>query len=512
MARAGRTGNNRHRALTSIDSADRMGRMREVMNKFIPRSVLGVPLLLSLSLAGCGSVNSLKDTFFGGDTTPKPGQAGYVTGFIGGAVADEPRAALIGREVLSAGGTAGDAAVAMGLALSVTLPSRAGLGGGGVCIAYGADPSTTSNGGVPQSVSFAPLAPGGGSAGGDRPAGLPLMARGLYLLHARYGVLPFGTLVKRAEDLAHFGVPTSRALVKDLNLVAGPLFADPAARGVFSRNGTPLAEGQPLVQPELAGTLAQIRLSGPGDLYQGGLAHRLIDASRQAGGALTADQLRNALPGLAAPIMLKYRNDNVAFAAPPTDGGVAAAAAFAALMRNPSDLAGAEARSLAAAARFRAGGGDGQAIAEATDLPPGSLPSLPASTTFGAVDKAGNAVICASTMGNLFGTGRLLQGLGFLQSASPAALPSPLLSVGLAWNPRDHGFHAAAGGSGQAGAAIAAAAGLMNALNSGQPMAAPVPDPGRANVMVCAGLLPGRESSCAMASDPREAGLTATGG
>ena len=484
--------------------------MRRVMNGFIARSLMGVPLVFSLTLTGCGTVNSLKQSLLGGDTGPKPGQQGFVQGFIGGTVADEPRAALVGREILSAGGSAGDAAVAMGFALSATLPSRAGLGGGGVCIAYGADPGS-SNGGVPQSVSFAPLAPGG-SMGGDRPAGLPLMARGLFQLHARYGVLRFETLVAKAEELAHFGVPASRAFVKDLGLVSGPLFADPAARAIFSHGGTPLSEGQPLVQPELAGTLAQIRLAGVGDLYQGGLARRLIEASRQAGGPLSLEQLRGALPGLAPAIMVAYHDDKVAFSAPPTDGGLAAAAAFSALVRNPSDLDGATARSLAAAARFRAGGADAQAVLQATDLPSAALPSLPASTSFGALDRNGNAVMCAVTMGNLFGTGRVLQGLGFLQSASPASLPPPLLSVGLAWNPREHAFHAAAGGSGQAGAPIAVAAGLMNALNSGKPMSAPLPDPGRANVMVCPGLLPGRESTCAIATDPRGSGLAVTGG
>ena len=484
--------------------------MRRVMNGFIARPLLGVPLLMSLALSGCGTMNSVKNSLFGGDTGPQPGQPGYVAGFLGGTVADEPRAALAGREILSGGGSAGDAATAIALALSVTLPSRAGLGGGGVCIAYGADTST-SNGGVPQSVSFVPLAPTS-SAGGDRPAGLPLMARGLFQLHARYGALPFETLVKKAEDLAHFGVPASRALVKDLTLVAGPLFADPAARAIFSRGGSPVSEGQPIVQPELAGTLAQLRLSGVGDLYQGGLSHRLVEASRQAGGPLTPEQLRGALPGLAPAIVLTYRNDSVAFSAPPSDGGVAAAAAFSSLMRDPSNLDAAAARSLAAAARFRAGGADALAVVQAADLPATALPSLPASTSFGAVDRNGNAVMCAVTMGNLFGTGRVLQGLGFLLSASPASLPAPLLSVGLAWNPREHAFHAAVGGSGQSGAAIAVAAGLMNALNTGKPMSVPVPEPGRANVMVCGGLLPGRESSCGIATDPREAGLAATGG
>lgn len=487
------------------DSANRMDRMRRVISGIIARSLICV----ALGLAGCGAIERVEKTLFSGDTAPKPGQQGFVEGFIGGTVADEPRAAQVGREVLSAGGSAGDASVAMAFALSVTLPSRAGLGGGGVCVAYAAG-SGSVNHGVPESVSFIPLAPRGGG-GGDRPAGLPMMARGLFLLHARYGVLPFETLVGTAENLARTGVPASRALVRDLNLVSGPLLADAGARQVFSRGGVPLAEGQVMVQPELTGTLAHIRLAGVGDLYQGILAGRLADASQRAGGALTTEQLRRALPGFLPAIVSDYKGEKIAFAAPPSDGGLAAAAAFAALTRNPGDLGGATARSLAVAARFRANGGDPRAILTTNDLPAAALPPLPASTTFGAVDRNGNAVMCAATMGNLFGTGRLLPGLGFLLSASPASLPAPLLSVGLAWNPRENAFHAAAGGSGQAGAGVAAAVGLMNALESGKPMSVPVPEPGRANVMTCAGLLPGRPGSCGFATDPRDAGL-ATGG
>ena len=66
---------------------------------------VGLPLLLGLSVAGCSVFNSANNLLFGKPSGPQPGQPGYVKGFIGEVVADEPRAALAGRDVLSGGAT-----------------------------------------------------------------------------------------------------------------------------------------------------------------------------------------------------------------------------------------------------------------------------------------------------------------------------------------------------------------------------------------------------------------------
>jgi len=468
-----------------------------------PMMRLAVPLVLGGMVTACSMLTSVKQTMFGGGATP--GQQGYVKGFLGEVVADEPRAALAGREVLSSGGDAADAAVAIGLSLAVTLPSRAGLGGGGACVAYIADPKGPGNG-VPEAILFVPP-PVRSVGGGDRPAAVPMLARGLFLLHARHGRLPFESLLAKADDLARRGVPVSSALARDLVLVAGPLFADPAARAAFGRGGVPLTEGQTLLQPQLAATLAELRVSGVGDMYQGVLARRIEQVSPSAGVAIGFADLRAALPSVSVPVIVPFGDDKVAF--PPTDGGVGAAAALMALKSQPADLQAAWMRSLAAAARWRAGGANSDQVLNGELAAPAAVPLYPASTTFATLDPNGNAVVCALTMNNLFGTGRMVPGFGFLAAASPAAVTPPLLAPGLAWG--GHAFHAEAGGSGQAGAALAAAVALANSLRSGQPMQSLVPEPGRANVISCARYLPGSESSCAAAADPRETGL-ATGG
>ena len=463
---------------------------------------------LTMFNASCGTLSSINPF---ASTKPPVGQPGHVQGFLGAVVADEPRAAVIGRDVLSLGGNAADAATAVGLALTVTLPSRASLGAGGACLAFSPGAKSV-NGGVPQAIMFLPRQPAQEGVGADRPAALPMLARGLYLLHARYGNRPFESLVVPAERMARFGIPVSRALANDLSVVAAPLLADPGAAAVFSHNGAILKEGDALVQVDLGATLTQLRVAGVGDLYQGTLARRLARASTLVGGPMTFDDLRRALPTLVDPLIEPWHGgDKVAFLPPPADGGLAAAAAFETLRQHANDLSGAAARALAVAARWRQGGVTAESLLKTADLPEAGLPALPASTTWATLDRDGNAVVCGASLDNLFGTGRIVPGLGFLLAASPASVPPPFYAAALAWNANLQAFRAEVGGSGQAGAPLAVAAAMANTLRSGAPMPAAVPDPGRANVVGCAGYLPGEEGTCRYATDPRGAGLAVGG-
>ncbi len=465
----------------------------------------GVLLTGALSATGCSGLNSVKNTFFGGGVTTNP-QPQRIAGFIGAVVAEEPNAALRGREVLANGGSAADAAVAMGFSLAVTLPSRASLGAGGACLAY--NPARSGpGGGAPEAIMFTSRAPQGANPNSDRPAGVPMMARGLFALYARYGgKLPFEQLIGPAEQQARLGVTVSRAFARDLAAVGAPLLADPNARSVFGPGGVTLAEGSRMVQPDLGGTLAQLRVQGVGDLYTGALARRLEQATPLAGGALTLADLRAAIPDVANPLSLSAGNDVAAFLPPPADGGLAAAAAFQVLRQNPAALQQANDRALAVAALWRAAGGDPRAVL-AAQAPAATLPALPASTSFLALDRDGDAVACSTSMNNLFGTGRIAPGTGILLAAAPGSMPAPLLSAAIQYNAHVNAFRAAVGGAGQDGAPLATALALENAVRYGTAMPAPVPEPGRADAIVCSRYLPGAERSCSWAPDPRDGGL-----
>ena len=466
-----------------------------------------VLLSVALILSGCGSWFNHRLPGAGPDPAqvavpgvPTPQWSGVV-------IADEPQAAEVGRAILAAGGTAADAAVAMGFALMVTLPSRASIGGGGACLAYSPFVKTGGNA-DPQAFVFVPQA---ASGGGNRPAAVPMTPRGLLLMQAVYGYTPIQQLIGPAQRLAALGVPVSQAFEHDLSVVSGPLLADPAARSVFGApDGAPLAVGQTMVQPDLANTLDALRTKGVIDLYQGDTAQALVSASAVAGGPINMADLSHAVPHEEAPVAVHDGGNVLTFLPPPADGGLAAAAAFVQLRRDPTNIAGANAAALAVATAYRSGldATDPMALLKDHELSGGHLPPLAAATSFVTLDGSGAAVACTLTMNNLFGTGRIAPGTGILLAAAPTHGQAPLLSAALIWNKPTNSFRAAVGGTGQEGAPLAAALTAEYALRrSGHAFGTVVPDPGRANAVNCVDRVPGNFKSCVWITDPRGEGL-----
>ena len=239
-------------------------------------------MFLVLTLAAC-SVNALDSLNpFKSDNEEDESQRGvigFVKGFIGGVAADEPRAVLIGRDILSAGGTAADAAVAMTFALAVTLPSSASLGGGGVCVVRDAGTKVT------ETLDFLPGIPKTIPATVVRPTAVPGNVRGLAALHAKYGKLRWAQLVSPAEKLARFGTQVSRAFASDFKRMPPAMLAEPAIRNIFFQNqgSRPIREGDFLKQLDLSGVLGRLRARGAGDFYNGPLARQLVAAVTRGG-------------------------------------------------------------------------------------------------------------------------------------------------------------------------------------------------------------------------------------
>ena len=444
-------------------------------------SVLALPLVLALS--GCGIPG------FGSDV--EVGTIGYVEGFLGGAAADEPRAAVIARDILSAGGSAGDAAVAGFFALAVTLPSSVGLGGGGVCTAWNARI------GEIQVIDFSPE-PIAASRGRSRDAAIPTSVRGMFALHARYGRFRWSQLITPAENLARFGTQTSRALAQEIEAY-GP--AKQKGHSLASLFNTPAgrkrAEGDPLSRLDLAAVMGQIRARGAGALYIGPLANRILEAYDRAGVDMTKEELRDYSPSWVRPSVIDFGDHVMGFSpGPQTDGPLALEAV----------------NSLVNGVNFLSGGASG----ERNNMLMSVAGDSRSSGTKGGgaaglvtVDPEGNAIACTFTLGRAFGTGHLAPGTGIVigavrDSKSPAALSAIVANL----NRRD--FYAATTGV-DAGAAAGVAWTVLRTLNDKQAireaLAAKPASHGRVLAMICPSGLPTEERDCAVSADPAGHGL-----
>lgn len=243
---------------------------------------------------------------------------GYAKGFGGAVAADEPQASLVARDILSVGGNAVDAAVAAYFTMSVTLPTAASLGAGGVCIIHDKTKA------VAEAIDF--THPTSGPFAG-RP--VPLAPRAMQALHAKYGNLPWTQLVGPAESLARFGFPASRALARMLAAAPTVVGSDPALAAIFAdKSGNPVAESARIQQFSLAATLGSLRRQ-PAQFYIGPSGRRIAEDYSQAGVPLTADEVRSLVPRLRPVVTVTRRNQVAHF--PPTPAGIVSAQAWAML-------------------------------------------------------------------------------------------------------------------------------------------------------------------------------------
>ncbi len=507
---------------------DIKGSQRSALRQLRPVSVLG--LVLALLLGGCASKPD----------ESKRGTVGFVRGFVGGVIADEPQAALVGRDILAAGGSAADAAVATYFTLAVTLPSAATLGGGGICLVHDQAKGTT------EMLDFIAVAPAGRGAN----VAVPANARGFFILHSRHGRLKWGQVLSPAANAARFGVRVPRALAGDLAAAGGAILADANMRRVFGRRdgAGALAEGEQLVQADLAAIIERIRNQGPGEFHQGAGASMLAEAYRAAGLALTREDLRLAAPvwrkPISMPVEVSGRRAIAHFAAPPASGGAVTAKIAVGLLENNRYQRASVADRLPLFAEAAA-----RAATERTPQP--SPADGFAASIIVAADPSGMAVVCAVTPNAAFGAGRIAPGTGIIPAVAPDSSgrgPAALTAM-LVHDRRGDGVYFAGGASGGAAAATAlaqvaadAAAGRLledalaapriypggrggavetiyhedqldaaarGALSGRGHRLGAVPSLGIVNALFCARGLADAPETCALGADPRGLGLAA---
>jgi len=267
--------------------------------------------------------------------------------------AANPHAAKAGLEMMRAGGSAVDAAIATQLVLGLVEPESSGIGGGAFMLVY--DPKTkqtTSFDGremAPASATPTMFLDANGAPRtkpdaipGGLSVGIPGVIKMLWLAHQKYGKLPWAKLFEPAIKLSDDGFPVGPKLARTIkNFTRGANMPDIKAH-FYHPDGTPLAEGEIYKSPDYAATLRKIAKEGPDGFYKGEIAQAIVDkvqqAPRQQGGMTLAD-LENYQAKERAPVCGDYREYRLCSMGPPSSGGVAVLQILGMLQRfKPAEL------------------------------------------------------------------------------------------------------------------------------------------------------------------------------
>lgn len=234
--------------------------------------------------------------------------------------AADPLAVDAGLEMLRAGGTAIDAAIAVELTLGLVEPESSGLGGGGFLIHFAANNQSI------DAYDGREWAPAGASAdmflqdgkalpfelaqASGKSIGTPALIPMLKQVHEKQGKLPWAKLFEPAIRLAENGFVVGPRLSKSLADHKDMFAADPQARAIYlDAAGKPWQQGHVLTNPEYARTLRAIASDGPQALTQGAIADSIVAAAQRQprAGTLTIADLQAFRPRQLAPLCAPYR-------------------------------------------------------------------------------------------------------------------------------------------------------------------------------------------------------------
>ena len=269
--------------------------------------------------------------------TPLSGTAqakDHQTKNIGTAASAHPEATKAGFEMLQAGGSATDAAMAMMLTLTVVEPQSSGIGGGGFFLHHDAKQNWM------QTIDGREMAPA--SAGSDRflgedgkplgfrkaapggiSVGVPGNMRLMEMAHGKWGKLPWAKLFEPAIRLAENGYAVSIPQ-HDWMKRLGPLWEGfPEIRKLYWRDGAPAAVGTIIKNPELASLLKDLQKGGADAFYSGKTAAAISAAVANAPrnkAEITADDLANYNAILRQPVCTSYRVYKICGMGPPSSG------------------------------------------------------------------------------------------------------------------------------------------------------------------------------------------------
>lgn len=287
-------------------------------------------LSTSVLLCACNKYSST-NTDAKPDTStlsPSPSQAMVVTA--------NPLATEAGLEILRAGGSAVDAAIAIESVLSLVEPQSSGLAGGAFMVHYDSETKSLAvyDGRETAPATATPdmfLLEDGSKMGflqaknSGLSTGAPGVLAMLSMAHQEHGTLEWKSLFTKASQLAKDGFEISPRLHGMISRFGKYIPSTPeegptdAYQYFFDADGNPYPVGHVLKNPDYAETLAVIA-NNVNDFYTGDIAKEIAEMVQQPprAGRLTAEDIAGYRPVKREALCQPYRHTQICGAPPPS--------------------------------------------------------------------------------------------------------------------------------------------------------------------------------------------------
>jgi gamma-glutamyltranspeptidase/glutathione hydrolase len=240
---------------------------------------------------------------------------------------NSPLAASAGLRVLQQGGNAFDAALAVAAVETVTLVPLCGLGGDSFILTH--EGST----GKVTGINSSGVAASGATSDyywsqgyktmpleGPHAVAVPGEVAAWVEMHQRFCTLPFAELLEPAIAYAENGFPLSPGIGQNMADSVAKLAQFPASAAILLPDGSPMGEGDTLINKDLAASLRLVAQGGAEEFYRGDLAKRMVQGLRDGGGLFEDADFAGHQADVYDPISTTYRGHTVYQTRPPSQG------------------------------------------------------------------------------------------------------------------------------------------------------------------------------------------------
>jgi len=298
--------------------------MRAIVNKYT--FIVFAAISLSSSIAASEPIAYLNTLGY------EPAQKNLAVSKNGMVTTQHFLATSVGEKILSNGGNAYDASIAIAFTLAVVLPRAGNIGGGGFMVMYDEQSEKA------YSIDYREKAPALStkdmylnqdglfndkqlSTFGYLASGVPGTVAGLWEVHKKFGSLPWDILVKDAIEYAENGFLITPYMADVLINYNEKLSYFEETKEIFQKD-YPNFKNKRLFQKDLARTLKIISKKGRDGFYEGEIAEKIDLDMRKNGGLISKTDLKNYYPVWREPLISEYRNNKIITMGPPSSGGV----------------------------------------------------------------------------------------------------------------------------------------------------------------------------------------------